>query len=325
MPQTPGVNGPSLTSIEFTNRARASNSNSMNAVSRVFMHPDGKRLPLEHIHIQDGLETRKKSYDAKSMPRNSLIHTTYNYIKVLVGQLKDMRGLTGLTPENTHQGARYSMKVSQKGHDLLMHNVILYFQSLEDGLPEENGLEPDAHYITLRKNYDRRARYDASKRMVEHLCEKLIDDTASASLKALVNNEHVHDSFAGPLIEEIQKLMQKYEDPTRKPRGRRPRKPKKTRKPPLKNPNRRRDVAELAASKLVVQKGGEVAGQLRKNEKQREATVRTERDAADEKTRRTKKEDQLEKTRDQVERNKKVLKFAEENGVKLNLRVRRVW
>jgi hypothetical protein len=235
----------------------------------------------------------------------------------LVGQLKDNRDLTGLTPEKVHDGdTGYSMKVSQKGHDSLMHNVVLYFQSLADGLAETNGLEPNEVYITLRKNLG--SRYAAYKRMVEHLCEVLIDDSASASLKALVNNEHVHDSFAGPLVEEIQKLMQKYEALPRKPR-------KSALPPKKKNPNWRRDAAELAASKLVVPKGGEVAGLLRKNEMKREATVRSKRDAAEEKTRRTIKEDKLEKMRDQVARNVMVLKYAEKHGVTIRPRVRRVW
>jgi hypothetical protein len=249
------------------------------------------------------------------MSAQQLTHSGYEYIMALCVQLKDKRDLEGLTPAIAARSKGYAMKVSQKGHDLLMHNVVLYFQTLADGLAKQNKLEPDEVYITLHKKIDA-PRYAAAKRMVEHLCEVLIDDSASASLKALVNNEHVHVSFAGPLIEEIQTLMQKYEALPRK-------KNSAPKQPRNRNPNWRRDVAKLAASKLVVPKGGVVAGLLRKNETKREATERTKRDAAEERARRTIKEDKLEKTRDQVARNVKVLNYAKKQGVTIRPRVRR--
>jgi hypothetical protein len=241
------------------------------------------------------------------MSAAQLTHTDYDYIMALVVQLKDNRDLTGLTPVVAIGGKDgHSMKVSQKGQDLLLHNVVLYFQTLADGLAEKNGLEPDEVYITLRKKIA--SRYAASKRMAEQLCEVLIDDRASASLKALVNNEHVHASFAGPLVEEVQALMQKYTALPRKKIAPYRRK---------KNPNYRRDASKLAASKLVVPIGGVVAGLLRNNEMKREATERTKRGAAEEKARRTIKEDKLEKIRDQVARNVMVQNFGKKIGAAL--------
>jgi hypothetical protein len=237
------------------------------------------------------------------MSSTQLTHTDYNYIMALIVQLKDNRDLTGLTHVFAQNGSSgTSMKVSQKGQDGKVHTVVLLFQTLADGLAKKNGLEPGAVYITLRKKIG--SRYQTPIRMVDQLCEVLIDDRASACLKALGNNEHVHASCVGPLVEELQVLMQKY---TALPR-------KKSAHRPSAYTNSRRDASKLAASKLVVPKGGGVAGLLRKNEMERGATERTTRGAIEEKARRTIKEDKLEKIRDQVARNVMLQNFGKKIG-----------
>jgi hypothetical protein len=190
------------------------------------------------------------------MHSRQLRHTNYDYIAAAIEQLKDDRDLNGLTPTEGYAGADInvscSLQVSQRGADRKDHSCVLLFQTLVSGLAEKNSLDPGDVYVTLRTIFH--ARSISRNRMADHLRVVLLLHPDEC-LKALGRGEHVHESFLGPLVEELQLLMQQYTKP-------------QTRSGKVKPPNKLapRSTTKHTKSQVVVQKSSDAAKRLLTND-----------------------------------------------------------
>jgi hypothetical protein len=137
------------------------------------------------------------------MYSGQLTHTNYDYIEKAIVRLKRVRDLKGMAPIAPYNSADISvscsLQVSQTGADRQDHSCVLFLQTLVSGLAERNSLDPGGVYVTLRMH----TRTIGQRQMGEHLRVVLLLHPAEC-LKALGRGEHVHESFLGPLVEELQ-------------------------------------------------------------------------------------------------------------------------
>jgi hypothetical protein len=243
------------------------------------------------------------------MYSGQLQHTNCDYIAAAIKQLEDNRDLTGMLPTKPYNNgeirAPCSLQVSQRGSDKQDHSCVLFLQTLVPGLAEKNGLVPGEVYVTLSTIFHVRSL--SMKKMADHLRDAL-KDHHDECLKALGRGEHVHESFLGPLVEELQLLMQKYTAPPRK---------KYTKKKPSRGGRR----PSRPKSQVMVPKSRGAAKRLLTNDIAIELSHEMAQRATETKARAVTKNAQLESERKQVESNLKVMKCAKENNVTLRHQV----